>query len=198
MSRNPRFFKQRSHQHTDLNLPAIRLGEEELYQKVSDAGKDAFVLILDGVQDPHNLGACLRSADAAGVQALVIPKNKAVGLTETARKVACGGAENTPVVQVTNLARCLDQLKKAGLWLVGTDDQGEKDLHDVDLTGPIGLVMGSEGKGLRRLTREHCDFLTRIPMAEGCRVDCLNVSVATGVTLFETLRQRRAGAGKKG
>jgi len=145
-------------------------------------------LILDGIQDPHNLGACLRSADAAGVHAVIAPKDRAVSLTDTVRQVACGAAEYVPFVTVTNLARTLRELKDKGLWLIGTADNAKQSLYDVDLSGPLALVMGAEGKGLRRLTREGCDFIVHIPIAGS--VECLNVSVATGVCLFEAVRQR--------
>jgi len=146
------------------------------------------LLILDGVTDPHNLGACLRSADAAGADAVIAPKDKAVGLTPVVVKVACGAAESVPFIQVTNLARALDQLKAAGVWLVGTADNAASSLFDTDLRGPLGLVLGGEGSGLRRLTRERCDLLASLPM-RGC-VESLNVSVAAGVCLYEALRQR--------
>ncbi|QQD17665.1 23S rRNA (guanosine(2251)-2'-O)-methyltransferase RlmB [Spongiibacter nanhainus] len=150
---------------------------------------DALVLVLDGVTDPHNLGACLRSADAAGVAAVIAPKDNAVGLTATVRKVACGAAESVPFVAVTNLSRTLKALQDAGLWVVGMAGEAEQMLYDIDLKGPVALVMGAEGSGLRRLTREHCDFLAKLPMAGS--VSSLNVSVATGVCLFEAVRQRR-------
>ena len=148
------------------------------------------LLILDGVTDPHNLGACLRSADAAGVHAVIAPKDKAAGINPTVRKVACGAAEHVPFFQVTNLARTLRMLQERGVWLVGTAGEAESTLYQADFKGPIGVVMGSEGKGMRRLTREHCDLLINIPMAGS--VSSLNVSVATGVTLFEALRQRQS------
>ncbi len=148
-----------------------------------------FVLVLDCVQDPHNLGAILRTADGAGVHAVVVPKDKSVGLTETVVRISTGAAESVPFVQVTNLARTMGRLKEAGLWLVGTSDHAEKSIHDLDLKGPLALVMGAEDKGMRRLTEENCDFLARIPMAGS--VECLNVSVATGVCLYEAVRQRR-------
>lgn len=147
-----------------------------------------FLLILDGVQDPHNLGACLRTADAAGVHALILPRDNAVSVTPTVRKVASGAAETVPVFQVTNLARTLDQLKADGIWLVGTSGDAQDSLYDRDLCGPLALVLGAEGKGLRRLTQERCDFLVQIPMAG--TVSSLNVSVAAGVCLFEAVRQR--------
>lgn len=153
---------------------------------------EPFVLVLDCVQDPHNLGAILRTADGAGVHAVVAPKDKSVGLTETVVRVSTGAAESVPFVQVTNLARTMGRLKEAGLWLVGTSDHAEKPIHDLDLKGPLGIVMGAEGKGMRRLTEENCDFLAKIPMAG--KVECLNVSVATGVCLYEAVRQRRAAA----
>jgi 23S rRNA (guanosine2251-2'-O)-methyltransferase len=146
------------------------------------------VLVLDCVQDPHNLGACLRTANAAGAIAVVAPRDKSAPLTEVARHVAAGAAEVTPYVTVTNLARAMERLQQAGLWLVGTADEAEQDLYQLDLSGPIGLVMGAEGEGLRRLTREKCDHLVRVPMNGS--VPCLNVAVATGVCLFECVRQR--------
>lgn len=146
------------------------------------------LLVLDGVTDPHNLGACLRSADAAGVHAVIVPRDKACGLNATVRKVACGAAETIPLVQVTNLARCLRQLRDQGIWLVGTSDQAKQSLYQQDLTGPRALVMGAEGRGLRRLTAEQCDWLVALPMAGS--VSSLNVSVAVGVCLFEAVRQR--------
>jgi 23S rRNA (guanosine2251-2'-O)-methyltransferase len=149
------------------------------------------VLVLDCIQDPHNLGACLRTADAAGVTCVVMPKDKSAPITETVLRVSCGGAENVPLVRVTNLARAMEKLKELGIWLVGTADEATQSLYDMDLKGPSGIVMGAEGEGMRRLTGEHCDFLVGIPMAG--RVECLNVSVATGVCLFEAVRQRQAG-----
>ncbi len=154
------------------------------------AGLDAppFLLVLDGVQDPHNLGACLRTADAAGVHAVIIPKDRAVGITPVVSKVACGAAEHVPLIQVTNLARALRLLKDEGVWLLGADEGGEVPLFKADLKGPLALVLGAEGQGLRRLTREQCDVLISVPMAGS--VSSLNVSVATGVCLYEAVRQR--------
>jgi 23S rRNA (guanosine2251-2'-O)-methyltransferase len=151
------------------------------------------ILVLDGVTDPHNLGACLRTADAAGVQALVIPKDRSATLDGVARKVAAGAAEFVPVAAVTNLARALGTLKKGGVWVVGTDGEAEQTLYAADLNRPLALVMGAEGAGMRRLTREVCDFVVRIPLWG--RVPSLNVSVAAGVALFEARRQRLQGAG---
>ena len=144
---------------------------------------------MDGVTDPHNLGACLRTADAAGVDAVVIPKDKSVGLNATVSRVASGAAETVNLAVVTNLARCLQALKDRNVWIAGTDDQADTSLFEQDLTGPLALVMGSEGAGMRRLTKEKCDFLVSIPMAG--ELSSLNVSVATGVALFEAVRNRK-------
>lgn len=167
--------------------------ETRLEEALEAAGEAPLLLILDGVQDPHNLGACLRTADAAGVAAVIVPRDRAVGLTPAVRKVAAGGAETVPLVPVVNLARTLRDLKDRGVWLIGTDDRSDHGLYEADLTGPVALVMGSEGEGLRRLTRECCDQLVAIPMAGA--VESLNVSVAAGVALFEAVRQRRGGRG---
>jgi 23S rRNA (guanosine2251-2'-O)-methyltransferase len=164
-------------------------GEADLDDLVANAEKP-LVLVLDGVTDPHNLGACLRSADAAGVTAVVVPKDNAASITPVVRKVACGAAEVIPFIQVTNLARTLKQLQEAGLWIVGTTGEADQTLYEQDLKGPIVMVMGAEGSGMRRLTKEHCDFLVRLPMAGS--VSSLNVSVATGICLFEAVRQRSA------
>jgi len=149
----------------------------------------AFLLVLDGVTDPHNLGACLRAADAAGVHAVIAPKDKSAPLNAVAAKVACGAAETVPYVLVTNLARTLRALQQQGVWLTGTAGEAQQSLFDADLTGSMALVMGSEGSGMRRLTRECCDQLVKIPMAGD--VSSLNVAVAAGVCLFEAVRQRR-------
>jgi len=150
--------------------------------------QNVFLLVLDGVTDPHNLGACLRTADAAGVDAVIVPKDRAAGITPTARKVACGAAESMPFFQVTNLARTLKQLSDNEVWIVGTAGEAENDLYNSQLTGKLALIMGAEEKGMRRLTRENCDQLVKMPMAG--QVESLNVSVATGVCLFEAVRQR--------
>lgn len=146
------------------------------------------LLVLDGVQDPHNLGACLRSAAAAGATAVIVPRDRAAGVTPVVHKASAGAVDRVALVQVTNLARALRQLKDAGVWLVGLAGEGDRSLYDIDLAGPIAIVMGGEGEGLRRLTRDTCDFVARIPMAGA--VESLNVSVATGIALFEALRQR--------
>ncbi len=161
--------------------------EQDIEQLLEQAGANPLVLVLDGVTDPHNLGACLRTADAAGAAFVVAPKDRAVGLNATVRKSASGAAERLPFVQVTNLSRTLKQLQQAGLWITGTAMEGES-LYQSDLTGPRVIVMGSEGKGMRRLTQEHCDQLVHIPMQGS--VESLNVSVATGVVLYEAVRQR--------
>ena len=181
------FQRERESKHANLNLPLPRLSEEELYEKIFDLDNPT-VLILDCIEDPHNLGACLRTADAVGALAVVTPKDRAASITETVRRVASGGAESIPVVQVTNLAQAMIKMKEAGLFLIGTTDQATQDLYNVNLTGPIGIVMGSEGNGLRRLTMDTCDELVKIPM-EGT-VPCLNISVATGVCLYEVSRQK--------
>jgi 23S rRNA (guanosine2251-2'-O)-methyltransferase len=159
---------------------------DELLDRTSGA---PLLLVLDGVTDPHNLGACLRTADAAGVHAVIVPKDKSATLNATVRKVACGAAEVIPLVAVTNLSRTLEKLQQRGLWIVGTAGEAEQELYQQDMTGPTVLVMGAEGKGMRRLTREHCDYLVKLPMAGS--VSSLNVSVATGVCLFEAVRQRK-------
>lgn len=153
------------------------------------------LLVLDGVTDPHNLGACLRVADAAGAHAVIAPKDRSVGLTAVAMKVASGAAENIPYITVTNLARTLRELKERNIWLVGTAEDGERDLYHASITGPLAWVLGAEGEGLRRLTRETCDEIVSIPMFGS--VESLNVSVAAGVCLFESRRQREIGKSPK-
>jgi 23S rRNA (guanosine2251-2'-O)-methyltransferase len=150
------------------------------------------LLVLDGVTDPHNLGACLRVADGAGAHAVVAPKDHAVGLNATVAKVASGAAETVPYLMVTNLARTLGELKERDIQVIGTAEDAELSIHDIDFTGPVALVLGAEGAGMRQLTRKHCDVLVRIPMAGA--VESLNVSVAAGVCLYEALRQRRTRA----
>ncbi|MDP0490764.1 MAG: 23S rRNA (guanosine(2251)-2'-O)-methyltransferase RlmB [Verrucomicrobiota bacterium JB023] len=165
----------------------IQWQEEDLLSKVDGAVVD-FVLILDCVQDPQNLGAILRTADGAGVQAVVVPKDKAAGLTETVRRISVGAADSVPFVRVTNLSRTMKALQERGMWLVGTSDRADKTLYDVELTGKLGIVIGAEGEGLRRLTEENCDHLVKLPMKGS--VPCLNASAATAVCLYEALRQR--------
>lgn len=178
-----------NHQGIALRVkPAQVKGDNELLRQLDALDEAPFLLILDSITDPHNLGACLRTADAAGVHAVIAPKDKAVGLTSTVSKVACGAAETIPFYQVTNLARCLKELQDRGIWLYGTAGEASESVYKTDLKGPVAIVMGAEGKGLRRLTREACDHLIHIPMKGD--VSSLNVSVATGVCLFEALRQR--------
>lgn len=164
------------------------LGDRALMTMLDGLTEDAFLLVADQVQDPHNLGACLRIADAAGCHGLIAPRDRAVGLTPAVHKVASGATHTVPFYQVTNLARCLKALADRGVWMVGTADEASASIHDVDLTGPLALVLGAEEQGLRRLTREGCDTLVRIPMQGS--VDSLNVSVATGICVFEARRQR--------
>ena len=162
--------------------------ENEMPQFLEDIKGTPLILLLDGVTDPHNFGACLRSADAAGVNLVITPKDRSVGLTSSVRKVACGAAETMPICQVTNLVRAMETLKEAGIWIAGAAGEAEGTLYDVDFKGPMAIVMGAEGAGLRRLTRENCDYLIKIPMAG--EVSSLNVSVATGICLYEAIRQR--------
>lgn len=165
--------------------------DNDLAELLDGLTEPALLLILDAVTDPHNLGACLRTAEAAGVHAVIAPRDKAAGLTPVVRKVACGAAELVPFMQVTNLARTLKQLKELGIWVVGTSlEDGAKPFFDTDLKAPVAIVMGAEGSGLRRLTAELCDHLAYIPMAG--QIESLNVSVAAGVALFEAVRQRKS------
>lgn len=166
--------------------------ERDLPDLVAAAGGQALLLVLDGVTDPHNLGACLRSAAAAGATAVVVPKDRSAPLNGAARKAAAGGAESVPLVRVTNLARAMEQLRRDGVWIVGLAGEAGQSLYERDLTGPLALVLGAEGEGMRRLTREHCDFLVRIPI--DAAMESLNVSVAAGVCLFEARRQRGPAA----
>lgn len=166
------------------------LDEGDLESLLNALNEAPFLLVLDSVTDPHNLGACLRSADAAGVHALIVPKDKSAPLNSVAKNVASGAAEHVPLIRVTNLARTLRWLQERSIWVTGAAGEAEQDVYQTDLKGPCAIVMGAEGAGLRRLTREHCDQLTKIPMAGS--VSSLNVSVATGVILFEAVRQRAA------
>ena len=157
-------------------------------------GEPALLLVLDGVTDPHNLGACLRVADGMGAHAVIAPKDHAVGLNATVAKVASGAADSVPYIMVTNLARTMRELKERNVWLIGADERATQDLYAVKLNGPLAWVLGAEGEGMRRLTRETCDELARIPMLGS--VESLNVSVSAGICLAESRRQRGAGAGK--
>ncbi len=171
--------------------PAKQLNEHDL-DAILAKHESPLLLVLDGVTDPHNLGACLRNADAAGVAAVIVPKDKSAPMTATVSKVACGAAETVPLVRVTNLARTMRALQEKNIWFVGTAGEATHDIYQAKLTGPLAIVMGAEGDGMRRLTRETCDDLIKIPMAGS--VSSLNVSVASGVCLFEAVRQRIAAA----
>lgn len=178
------------HQGIMARVKALKvLTDNDLEPILAALDVPPFLLILDGVTDPHNLGACLRSAEAAGVHAVIIPKDNSASLTPVVRKVACGAAESIPLIHVTNLARAMRSLQDKGIWIYGTAGEAEQSLYDCKLEGGMALAMGAEGKGLRRLTREHCDELIKLPMAGA--VSSLNVSVATGICLFEVVRQRR-------
>lgn len=179
----------RSNRHSESREPVSRLSEEGLYDLV--AGEpDVLLLILDEVQDPHNLGACLRTADGAGAHAIITPKHHSASVTETVIRIACGAAAAVPVVTVSNLARCIEKLQgEYGIRVVGTADEAAAGLYETDLTGPLAFAMGAEEKGLRRLTQEKCDELVQIPMRG--TVPCLNVSAAAAVCLFEAVRQRQ-------
>jgi 23S rRNA (guanosine2251-2'-O)-methyltransferase len=183
-----------SHRHQGVVAHVKPLAPRHSLDDVLDAVQGApLVLVLDGVTDPHNLGACLRVADGAGAHAVIAPKDHAVGINATVAKVASGAAETVPYLMVTNLARTLAELKERDIRIVGTSDDAPRTLYEADLAGPVALVLGAEGAGLRQLTRRTCDELVRIPM-EGA-VESLNVSVASGICLYEALRQRRAGRG---
>ncbi|MCL4112695.1 UNVERIFIED_CONTAM: hypothetical protein GTU68_052142 [Idotea baltica] len=178
-----------AHQGVLLEVsPSQPWNEAMLAEFLDRSENNSLILMLDGITDPHNLGACLRTADAAGVSAVIIPKDKSATLNATVRKVACGAAETIPLVVVTNLVRSLNKLQQRGFWAVGAAGEAESTLYQQDFTGSIVIVMGSEGSGMRRLTKENCDYLVNIPMQGS--VSSLNVSVATGVCLFEAQRQR--------
>ena len=189
MAKRSRSQSGRTHRHADRRSAIPSRSELELFELLNGV-PEPFLLVLDGVQDPHNLGACLRSADAAGVHAVIAPRHRVVSITDTVRTVACGAAEAVPFVQVTNLAGTLRDLQQRDIRIVGTTDVADKTIYDVDLRGPLAMVMGAEGKGARRLTLECCDHVVNIPMYGS--VECVNVSVATGICLFEAVRQRRA------
>jgi 23S rRNA (guanosine2251-2'-O)-methyltransferase len=169
-------------------LAQVQSLDELLEQLEADGVSNPLLLVLDGITDPHNLGACLRVADGAGAHAVIAPKDHAAGINATVAKVASGAAETMPYFMVTNLARTLGELKERSIWIIGTSDDAPKTLYQVDLKGPVALVLGAEGAGMRQLTRKTCDELVSIPMKGA--VESLNVSVASGVCLYETLRQR--------
>lgn len=197
MARRHHRTQARANAHVSEAIRYDSMNEDELMVHLSKI-ECPFVLILDQVQDPHNLGACIRSANAAGVHAVIAPQHRSVGITETVRRISVGAADDMPYVQVVNLGRAMERLKELGLWLVGTSDRAEQPVFELDMTGPLGIVMGAEGTGIRAKTAKLCDFLGTIPMLG--TVDCLNVSVATGICLFEAVRQRIDGgaAGGKG
>ncbi|WP_027158379.1 23S rRNA (guanosine(2251)-2'-O)-methyltransferase RlmB [Methylobacter luteus] len=184
-----RFAEGKNHQGVviEVEMPG-ELSESDLKQAVESLTGTALFLVLDNVQDPHNLGACLRTADATGVQGVIITKDNATGITPTVCKVASGAAETVPVYQVTNLSRTLRWLKDQGIWIMGAAGAATQTVYQTDLTVPLAVVVGAEGKGLRRLTQEQCDFLVKLPMLG--QVESLNLSVATGVLLYEAVRQR--------
>ncbi len=178
------------HQGVVASIHGLPLGNDnDLMSSLEQMSDIPLLLVLDGVFDPHNLGACLRTADAAGVHGVILPKSRGVTVNATVRKVASGAAENVAIFEVSNLARTLDQLKQKGVWIIGTTDKTDATLYDTDLSGPMALIMGSEGKGLRHLTQTECDLLVSIPMAGS--VSSLNVSAATAVCLYEANRQRK-------
>lgn len=185
----------RNHQGVIALVAAHRYADvETILQRAEAAGEDPLVLVLDGIEDPQNLGSLLRTADAAGVHGVIIPERRAVGLTETVAKVSAGAVEYVPVARVTNLARALDELKERGLWVVGTHQDAPELYHQARLTGPLAVVIGSEGKGMGRLVAGKCDFMVRLPMLG--HVSSLNAAVAGAVLVYEIRRQRDHGAGK--
>jgi len=185
----------RNHQGVIALVAAHRYaGVDTILKRAQEAGEDPLVLVLDGIEDPQNLGSLLRTADAAGVHGVIIPERRAVGLTETVAKVSAGAVEYVPVARVTNLARTLDELKEQGLWVVGTHQDAPELYHQARLTGPLAVVIGSEGKGIGRLVAEKCDFMVRLPMLG--HVSSLNAAVAGAVLLYEIRRQRGYGAGR--
>lgn len=182
-----KWFPEQNHQGVAATINQKQYSESDISELLSKSEKP-LVLILDGIQDPHNLGACLRSAAAAKVDCVLVPSNNSVGITPTVRKIASGGAELVPLVQVTNLARSIKKLQDMGIWIVGTAAESEQTIYQIDLNQPIGIVMGAEGTGMRRLTAENCDFLARLPMPGP--IESLNLSVSAGICLYEALRQR--------
>lgn len=187
MRRRGREGEARENKHARGGRTTKARPEEDLYELIAEQ-EAPLLLILDCVQDPHNLGAILRTADGAGVTAVVAPRDKSAGITDTVRRISVGAADSVPFIQVTNLSRTMKRLQDEGVWLVGTSDAGTQTLYETKLTGSLGIVMGAEGTGMRRLTEDNCDFLIQIPMAG--KVECLNVSVATAVCLYEAVRQR--------
>lgn len=187
MSKKHTHHRERTMGHGERHGCAVTHNEAELFELLVTV-RNPFLLVLDCVQDPHNLGACLRTAAAVGVQAVIVPNRRAAPMTETVKRIACGGAENVFFAQITNLARTVRRLKEAGVRVIGTDHSAKRSLFEEDLTGPLALILGAEGSGLRHLTAEMCSALVSIPMSGS--ISCLNVSVAAGVCLFEAKRQR--------
>ena len=183
---------EKNHQGVALRLKPVAAANVPDLDRLLARGvtSQLLLLVLDGLQDPHNLGACLRCADGAGVDAVIVPRERAVPVNATVRKVASGAAEHTPIISEANIARALRTLKEAGVWIVGTDSRADKTIYELAFDMPVALVMGAEGQGMRRNTREHCDYLVRLPMHGA--VESLNVSVATGICLYEIVRQRNA------
>jgi 23S rRNA (guanosine2251-2'-O)-methyltransferase len=179
-----------NHQGVVAEAAAYRYARlEDLFRRAEERGESPFFILLDGIEDPHNLGSILRTADAAGAHGVIIPKRRAVGLTYAVGKASAGAVEHIPVVRVTNLPRTAGELKEAGLWIIGSSPEGESDYTEADYTMPLGLVIGSEGRGMSRLMKETCDLLVRLPMAG--RVASLNASVAAALLMYEVLRRRR-------
>ena len=177
------------HQGVVAQVAAYEYAElDDLFQKAEDRNEQPFILVLDEIEDPHNLGSIMRTADAVGAHGIVIPKRRAVGLTTTVAKASTGAIEHIPVVKVTNLSRTLEEMKGRGIWVVGTDASGQQDYRSLDGNMPLALVIGSEGKGMGRLVKEKCDFLIRLPMAG--KVTSLNASVAAGLLMYEVYRKR--------
>lgn len=185
---NQQFPNQRHQGVIAVTSPLPQYSEQDLSFLLKACSTPAFILILDGITDPHNLGACLRTAEAAGVHFVIIPKDKNASITPVVAKVACGALEFMPLIRVTNLVRCIDHLKTEGIWVYGAAGEATQSFYALPCSGPIALIMGAEGEGLRRLTREHCDGLFSLPMAGS--IESLNVSVATGISLYEVVRQR--------
>lgn len=179
-----------NHQGVIAQVAAYEYAEiDDLFKVAEERDEPPFFLLLDEIEDPHNLGSIMRTADATGAHGIIIPKRRAVGLTATVAKASTGAIEHIPVVRVTNMSRTIEELKERGLWIAGTDAKGKEDYREFDGTMPLGLVIGSEGKGMGRLVREKCDFLLRMPMAG--RVTSLNASVAAALLMYEVYRKRR-------
>ncbi len=185
-----RKYENQARESRHVNTGAsIKIHDEDDLAALLEGNPNPIILILDCIQDPHNLGACLRTADAAGCAVVILPKDRTAPLSDTVRRIASGGAESVPIARVTNLSRTMEKLKDLGVQIVGTADEAGQPIYKANLSGPVAIVLGAEGEGMRRLTGEKCDLLIRIPM--GGSVPCLNLSVAAGVCLFEAVRQRQ-------